>query len=283
MHRSNRWIARATLAAALSLGAAGAFAQQTPPPAGGGQGGQPRPAGQPGQQPRRVPEPGEVVQGGQPGTITYIPGDTAGFVSIFDGTLKNWDGDPRYWRAENNELVGESTAAVPVTLNNFMIWRGGTLKDFELLVDVKMSGTNSGIQFRSKERPEIAKWVMSGYQADMDYANNYPGNLYEERGRAFLAPRGQMTRLAGAGQRPHVIGSLGSDIEMRGLVKVGDWNQYHIIGRGNVITIILNGHVTAVFIDDDVQNRMLEGLLGFQMHVGPAFKVEFRNIYLKKM
>ena len=34
-----------------------------------------------------------------------------GFDSIFDGkTLKGWDGDPRFWRAENGAIVGETTA-----------------------------------------------------------------------------------------------------------------------------------------------------------------------------
>lgn len=48
------------------------------------------------------------------------------------------------------------------------------------------------------------------------------------------------------------------------------------------MTHILNGRVTAVFIDNDVPNRSFEGLLGLQMHVGPPMKVEFRNLYLKK-
>ena len=45
-------------------------------------------------------------------------------------------------------------------------------------------------------------------------------------------------------------------------------NQVHIIARGNSITEIVNGHVMSVLVDDDVKNRALSGLLGFQMHVG---------------
>ena len=37
----------------------------------------------------------------------------------------------------------------------------------------------------------IGKWVMKGYQADIDYQNQYTGQIYEERGRGFLAMRGQ--------------------------------------------------------------------------------------------
>ena len=33
-----------------------------------------------------------------------------GFVPIFDGkTLKDWEGDPKYWRVEDGALVGEIT------------------------------------------------------------------------------------------------------------------------------------------------------------------------------
>jgi len=44
---------------------------------------------------------------------------------------------------------------------------------------------------------------------------------------------------------------------------------------------VLNRRLTAEAIDDDVQNRAMGGLLGFQMHVGAPMKVEFRNIWLK--
>ncbi len=36
-----------------------------------------------------------------------------------------------------------------------------------------------------------------------------------------------------------------------------------------------------VVIDDDAPNRPVDGLIGVQVHVGPAMKVEFKNIRLK--
>ncbi|MEJ0102715.1 MAG: hypothetical protein WDO19_09240 [Bacteroidota bacterium] len=36
---------------------------------------------------------------------------------------------------------------------------------------------------------------MKGYQADIDGANTYTGQNYEERGRGFLAMRGQIAEL----------------------------------------------------------------------------------------
>ena len=57
----------------------------------------------------------------------------------------------------------------------------------------------------------------------------------------------------------------------------------HIVARGNTIMQILNGAVTSIVVDDDTKNRQLSGLIGFQMHVGEPMKVEFRNIWLKKL
>ncbi|TCD04044.1 DUF1080 domain-containing protein [Pedobacter psychroterrae] len=84
----------------------------------------------------------------------YVKDDSLGFVSIFDGkTLKGWDGDPTFWRAENGEIVGETTPEKVVKLNNFLIWRAGKVKDFEVKFDYKINGTNSGFQYRSTAMP----------------------------------------------------------------------------------------------------------------------------------
>jgi len=57
----------------------------------------------------------------------------------------------------------------------------------------------------------------------------------------------------------------------------------HLIARGNTMIQILNGAVTSIVVDDDSKNRALGGLLGFQLHVGPPMKAEFRNIWLKRL
>ena len=40
-------------------------------------------------------------------------------------SLKGWDGDTAFWRAENGTLIGETTAENPLKANTFLIWRGG--------------------------------------------------------------------------------------------------------------------------------------------------------------
>lgn len=207
--------------------------------------------------------------------------DRTGFQSIFDGTLKNWDGDPKIWRVEENTLIGETTKDNTLKLNTFIIYRGDKPKDFELKLEFRMNSTNSGVQYRSVELPEVGKWVLKGYQADMDFVNTHTGMLYEERGRGIMAQRGQMTYTE-TGKNARVIGQLQDGNQLKGYININGWNHFHVIARGNLVTHVLNGHVTAAMIDDDVEKRSLEGLIGLQMHVGPPMKVEFRNIFLKK-
>ncbi|MEN9633945.1 MAG: hypothetical protein RL077_2349 [Verrucomicrobiota bacterium] len=207
----------------------------------------------------------------------------AGFVQIFDGkTLTGWDGDPTYWRVENGVIVGESTPGHLVKDNTFLIWRGGRTADFELKIDFRLGGVNSGIQYRSVELPAIGKWVLKGYQADMDSLNGFTGNIHEERGRDLLVQRGNIVR-AEEGGKYTLVGKIGEASDLRGSVNVGNWNRYHIIARGPILMQFLNGRLMAVLIDEDTKNRTLDGVLGLQMHVGPPFKVEYRNIWYRKL
>jgi Domain of Unknown Function (DUF1080) len=262
------------------------IAQQPPPPSAGPETGRGQatpavqtPPGRGGQAPGGQRGGGRGLGGAPP-----APDDTTGFTQIFDGTtLAGWDGDTKFWRAEGGAIVGQSTPDNKVTENTFLIWRGGTVRDFELKIEFRMNGTNSGVQYRSVEMPAVGKWVLSGYQADMDFVNQFTGNVHNERGpRFFLAQRGNVVRGVDAGVRKQV-GTIGDGEALKGYININAWNQYHIIARGPVIMHLINGHLMSVFIDDDTTNRMAEGVLGLQMHVGEPFKVEYRNVWLKKI
>lgn len=209
--------------------------------------------------------------------------DLDGFVPIFDGkSLAGWDADPKYWRAEDGMLVGVVTPETLLKANTFAIWRGGAPADFELKVEYRVSAAgNSGINYRSVEIPTPA-FALKGYQCDIDGANRYTGQNYEERGRTFLTVRGQIVR-ASEGSKRAIIGSLGEKDALATFVRANDWNQIHLIVRGNVLTHIVNGHVMSVVIDEDPAARMAAGLIGVQVHVGPPMKIEYRHFLLKTL
>jgi hypothetical protein len=140
------------------------------------------------------------------------------------------------------------------------------------------SGGNSGVNYRSVVVPDTVtsenRFAMRGYQCDIDGQNRYTGNNYEEKGRLFLAVRGQMTHVTGT-RSPVILSSLGDNQELAALLKTG-WNAIHIAARGNVLMHSINGRVMSVVVDDDPK-RERKGLIGVQVHVGGPMKIECRN------
>lgn len=223
------------------------------------------------------------------------------YVEIFDGkTLNGWEGDSVYWKVENGNLVGEVTPETLLKRNTFIIWRGGTVEDFELEFQYRITRNgNSGINYRSEELKDIP-YALRGYQGDIDGYDDkpYTGMNYEERGRTTIAKRGQKVELSpvptGDSLKDHikdnvwipsiVTASLGNDDSLKLVIKdPGNWNDYHIVAKGNHLQHFINGVLLSDVIDNDPANSKASGLLGVQVHVGPPMKVEFRHFRLKHL
>lgn len=213
-----------------------------------------------------------------------------GYQLIFNNVnLNGWEGDPVYWRVENGAIVGEVKPATLLKRNTFLIWRGGAPANFDLKLEYRISAKgNSGVNYRSVEIDTL-RFALKGYQADLDgkdkYNLGYPrysGQNYEERGRQFLALRGQKTLLT-TGNKPKLIDSIGSTLNLVKNIKPNDWNELRIIAKGNRLRHYINGVLMSEVIDEDPVNRKMSGLLGVQVHVGPPMKIEYRNILLKTL
>lgn len=224
-----------------------------------------------------------------------------GFVNIFDGkTLNGWEGDPTYWRVENGNLVGEITPQTLLKTNSFIIWKGEEPANFELKGEFNITEKgNSGINYRSAKLPDIP-YALKGYQADIDGANRYTGQNYEERGRTTLAYRGQITTINpqsgnwtpeevrakvknNAWSDLKVTGSLGSSDSLKTQIKNQDWNSFHLIIKGNRLQHYINDILMSDVTDNDAINGKSKGIIGVQVHVGPPMKVQYRNLRLKKL
>ena len=210
-------------------------------------------------------------------------GQANGFVKIFDGkTMNGWEGDTNFWRVEDGSFVGEVTAAKPLKTNTFLIYRGGLPANFEFKAQYRISPEgNSGVQYRSEELPNI-RFALKGYQADIDGADTYTGQNYEERGRGFLAMRGEKSLLK-TDSKPNITGSLGNSDSLKQSIKKGDWNEIHIIAVDNHLQHFINGILMSDATDEDAKNRKYTGVIGLQVHVMPKMKVEYRNILLKQL
>jgi len=216
--------------------------------------------------------------------VSWAADEEEGFKPIFDGkTLDGWDGNPKLWRVEDGAITGQTTAEDPLKINNFIIWRQGKLDDFELRLEYRIFGGNSGIQYRSFENPEKwGKWVVGGYQADFEAGDKYSGILYGERYRGILATRGQKT-VIGNDHKPKLVEQFGQPGQLGKCVKKEDWNEYCIIARGYHFIHKINGQVMVEVTDEDTEMRRPSGILAFQVHQGPPMKVQFRNIRLKPL
>jgi len=206
----------------------------------------------------------------------------AGFKAIFDGrTLDGWKSpEMSYWSVKDGAITGRSTEQNPCKSNQFLVWQLGEVDDFELKLKYRISGTpaaNSGVQFRSRVEED---GHAVGYQADIDLAGRYAGALYDERGRGMLANRGQKTTISSDGQL--IFNPLGDADDLMNNIKKNEWNDYHIIARGNHITLKINGQTTAEVIDNDKDQREMFGALALQLHAGPPMTVQFKDIRLKR-
>lgn len=221
-----------------------------------------------------------------------------GYRLIFDGkSLDDWEYDPVYWRVDNGILTGEVTPSTLLKRNSFIIKKGLVTGDFDLKVDYRISSHgNSGINYRSQQVDSLP-YALRGYQADIDGQNSYSGQNYEERGRTTLAYRGQKVLISAtdgsiplkdnirdnAWTRTKVTASLGSADSLKGAIRNGDWNAYHLIVRSNRMLHFINGVLMSDVTDNDTAWRKLSGSLGVQVHVGPPMKIEYRNFRIKDL
>ena len=207
-----------------------------------------------------------------------------GFEMIFDGlSLDGWDGDAKYWSVEDGKLVGIVTPETSLERNTFIRWRGAEVADFDLRLEYRISNSgNSGINYRSIEVPGVP-FAMRGYQADIHGGDSYTGNVYEERGRTFLALRGQKT-VVEANQAATVIERFAAPADLQAYIrKEDDWNAVRIVARGNHIQQYFNGRLFAEVVDNDLGAGQRRGMIGVQVHVGPPMRVEYRRIRLKRL
>lgn len=202
-----------------------------------------------------------------------------GFENLFNGRdLSGWDGDPELWSVEDGCITGTTRGPDHLKYNKFLIWRGGQVADFELRCEFRLEGTNnSGVQYRSREDRGRGDWVVVGYQADIHSNPAYTGMLYDEKGRGIIARRGQKTVVTEDGTKQ----TSPLDVPVTPL-DLTEWHELKIIARGNRLIHQVDGVTTVEVIDQQEAERELEGIIALQVHRGPAMKVQFRNIRLKR-
>ena len=201
------------------------------------------------------------------------------FESIFDGqSLKGWSGDTKLWSVQDGAITGVTTDEAPLDYNRFLIW-DGEVENFHLRAQVRLIGnSNSGIQYRSVHLKDAGEYVVSGYQCDIHPKPENNGMLYHERGRGIIATHGQKVIVDQAGDK-WIAGTTGPVQQ----IQLDDWNTFEVVAKGNKLVHKLNGKVCAEIIDHHEEGRSLKGIVAFQVHRGPAMRVQIKDIELRHL
>ena len=205
-----------------------------------------------------------------------------GFRSLFDGrSLAGWETpDPSYWTVETGVITARITKEHPCTVNQYLVWQGGELADFELKLKSRLNGEggiNNGFQFRSRLLPDHD---VCGYQVDNNLQTPWLVRLYDEFGRHTLAWRGERAVFDAEGNR--TVTKL-PEAEGTAWFRLEDWHEYQLTCVGPRITLRVDGRLAAEVEDNDPRRRELQGILALQLHSGPPTVAQFKDIRLKEI
>jgi hypothetical protein len=207
-----------------------------------------------------------------------------GFVPIFNGKdLSGWEGEAGFWSVQDGAITGINPAEKPIERLTFLMWRGGTVDNFELRFSYRIPTGNSGLQFRSCE---LEQWNVAGYQADFDAGRQHAGCLYDcHSNRAdpdrVIGPRGQKVVIDAQGKRTASV--IADPADLLRHVKTNQWNEYHVIARGTLISLKINGVLMSQVIDREEGKAQKRGIIAIQLHGGPPMKVQVKDIQLKHL
>ena len=201
-----------------------------------------------------------------------------GWTQLFDGkSLDGWSvksGFATYAIEEGGVIVGKTAEG---SRNTFLCTQE-EYGDFELTFEVKVDGgLNSGVQIRSKLKPEKASDKYGGRvygpQVEIEAGPGQAGWIYgEATGRGWLSPEPQSDDKA-VNQHDHF--------------KNDAWNQYRIVAQGAHIKTYINGHEIADLTDEEIFETHPKGIIGLQVHgikagSGP-YEVRWRNLKIRSL
>lgn len=206
--------------------------------------------------------------------------------SLFNGRdFSGWEGNLEFFRIKDGAVIaGRLTDRIP---RNEFLCTQERYEDFELQLQVKASqeNVNGGIQIRSERIPSHHE--VSGYQVDT-------GTIGAGVLRRMIDEDGAKKAHVPATGTANIWGSLYDESRRNRFLAVGDqqtisdavnptqWNDFRIRCEGARIQIWVN-NVQTVDFTETVATIPRRGIIGLQIHGGPAVEIAYRNIRLKKL
>ena len=223
------------------------------------------------------------------GIVLIVPvAADEGWVSLFDGSSLNGWKQAEHGKAKYEVVDGTIHGTTVEGSPNSFLMTEAEYGDFELEFDVKVHPElNSGCQIRSrgKTAEDVAGETsrqgkapkgtngagrFHGPQVEIESTKGFSGFVYgEATGRGWLSPE------------------PADPANSHKLIRVGDWNHFRIVAKGNRIQTFINGKPVADLTHDEIYKSHPRGHIGLQVHgikagTGP-FDVAWKNLRLRKL
>lgn len=210
-------------------------------------------------------------------------GKEPGFVSMFDGkTLEGWtvmpDSAKKAWTAEDGMIVGDGDKG-----RSYLTYGKVDIADFELKLSYRLPGKgNTGISIRA-QKDETGRRHFKSYHADFGHVGigrNVLGawDFHTPGRREHACFRGDRL-VIDENDKPTLT-------KIKGAVTIdeirkGDWNDVHVIAKGNNFKFFINGKLASEFTEHLAEKRRLDrGMIQLQLH-DPGMVVHFKNLHIK--
>ena len=215
-----------------------------------------------------------------PKTETKLEPD---FVSMFDGkTLKGWTVMPaeaaKAWSVHDGMLVGVGAKG-----RSYLVYDKREIADFELKLSYRFPGKgNSGVSLRAR-KDETGTRGFQSYHADIGHVGigkqvlgawdfHTPGRVEHAcfRGERLVIDENDRPPLT------KIEGAVSTDD-----IRKGDWNDAHIVAKGNNFKLAINGKPSSEFTENlPSERRLHKGMIQLQLH-DPGMVVHFKNLRIK--
>ena len=210
--------------------------------------------------------------------------EESGFRYIFDGkSLEGWEEMPqakqKAWSVQDGILIGDGDKG-----RGYLVYsKDKNIADFELKFLYRFPGNgNSGVNIRARI-DKTGRRKFEGYHADIGHVGiggkvlgawdfHTPGRREHRcfRGDSLVIDKDDKPTIS-----PLKNAVTAGDINKR------DWNELHVIAKGNSFQFFLNGKPSAKFVEHLPEaKRLLSGMIQLQLH-DPGMIVHFKDIRLK--
>ncbi len=210
---------------------------------------------------------------------------------IFNGRdLAGWEGASKFWSVKEDALTAKGDPNGASNGNCHLVWKEGTVGDFELTLKFRSKGgTNTGIFYRAYITGRNGDGPgVNGYQFDLDAGQRQRlGGLYEGGVRNDLGKSGQTVKVKDHADVKKANLEAQDNVFPEGLteakgMKFDQWNDLRIVAQGNKVQHYINGK-QVLELTDEGHGRMQEGIIGFEWQTKNGNTGQFKDIRVKRL